>query len=92
MKFGRSSSSRGVGGQARLEKLRTESSFNFGLPGVSDQGGQKQMVKQLQAKRDAFAEKLLQQDCGAEPLDKKAMDTSNTASPGTRMVAVLDVV
>ena len=59
-------------GQARLETLRTESTSSFGLHshpvsgGGSDQGAQitslQQIVIQLQAERDAFAEKLQEQE------------------------------
>ena len=68
-------------GQARLETLRTESTYSFGLHshsmsgGGSDQGAQisslQHMVNQLQAERDAFVKGLQEQERGAEPLGKK---------------------
>ena len=68
-------------GGARLETLRTESTSSFGLLSHTmsgrglDQGAQitslQQMVNQLQAVRDAFAERLQEQERGAEPLGKK---------------------
>ena len=61
---------------ARLETLRTESPSSFGLHsqsmsgGGSDQGAQitslQQMVNQLQAERDAFAERLQEQEGGVQ--------------------------
>ena len=67
-------------GQARLETLRAESTHSCGLHphplsgGGSDIGAQitslQQMVNQLQAERDAFAERLKEQE-GAEPVGKK---------------------
>ena len=66
--------------QTRLEKLRADSSPSFSSTshslhgGVSENGAQiiglQQMVNQLQAERYAFAERLQQQDCGAEPFGK----------------------